>query len=233
MTTSVQELRDFVESARCIAFERVSRAVQENKLTRAAYVRFLANQYYLTKGVQKPLVRVAASEKLAKKRKLREFLWKFALEEESHYLLAIRDLEALGERAPACPLEASLWWAYFDTVLDSQPLQRLGATCVLENLGVGLGATIRPLFSTLDFLRPDTTRFLMLHLHEDVPHGAEVLDAIEAAELNVNDMVEVLTGARVAAVLYVRMIDWYFDGDVYESLQAQVARPHLSGSMAE
>ena len=78
---------------------------------------------------------------------------------------------------------AALWRAYFDSTLDSAPFQRIGCACVLENIGTGLGSIIRGLFSQVNFLRPETTRFLMLHLHEEIPHGEQILNAVREAKL--------------------------------------------------
>lgn len=213
MDTPFENLRGIVERARVKANERVCRAIGEVSFTREAYVRFLLNQYHLTNGMQKPLLRVAASERLSKKRKLREFLFRFALEEEPHYLLAASDLQALGEPTGFPPLESALWWAYFNSTLDNEPFQRLGGTCILENIGVGLGDVIKPLFKVNDFLRPDTTRFLRLHLHEEIPHGDQVFGILEQSHLETRDLDELILGARVAAVIYLRMLEWYFDSD--------------------
>lgn len=214
VASKFDELRNVVELARAKANERVRRAVDEGGLTRDAYVRFLLNQYHLTHGVQKALLRVAASERLSRKRKLREFLFKFALEEEPHFLLAESDLKALGEATAFPPLESAIWWAYFNSTLDSEPFQRLGGTCILENIGVGLGDVLKPMFATKDFLRTDTTRFLRIHLHEEIPHGDQVLGILEEAHLEERDLDELLLGARIAAVIYLRMMEWYFDSDV-------------------
>ena len=206
-------LRQVVELARAKANERVRKAKEEGAFTREAYVRFLLNQYHLTNGVQRALLRVAASARLAKKRKLRDFLFKFALDEEPHFLLAESDLKALGENTAPQPLESAIWWAYFNSTLDTEPFQRLGGTCILENIGVGLGEVLKPLFATKDFLRADTTRFLRIHLHEEIPHGDQVLGVLEEAHLEERDLDELLMGARIAAVIYLRMMEWYFDSD--------------------
>ena len=228
MNNQMHELHTLVEWARNRTNERVREAIAAERLTREAYVRFLVNQYHLTNGVQKPLLRIASSERLVRRRQLREFLFRFALEEEPHYLLAARDLEALGSGPASRPLEASLWWAYFDSVLDTQPFQRLGGTCILENIGVGLGAAIKPLFAKLDFIRPDTTRFLMVHLHEELPHGDLVLRMIGSSKLECADMEELITGARVATTLYLRMLEWYFDGDQIPAALAQTAGAEMT-----
>ena len=65
-------------------------------------------------------------------RKLRDFLYRFALEEEPHYRVA---LDELGEPPLPCPMDVSEWWAMFDRLVDEHPFTRLGATCVLENIG--------------------------------------------------------------------------------------------------
>ena len=62
---------------------------------RVVYQRYLSFQYHLTRGVQRYFMRVAASPKLARLRKLRKFFTTFANEEELHYLVAASDLKAL------------------------------------------------------------------------------------------------------------------------------------------
>lgn len=211
--SDLQSLVDLVELGRRMSNARVLRAVDENRLSRDAYVRFLTNQYYLTKGVQKSLLRVVGSNRLQRKRRLREFLYRFALEEEPHYLLALSDLEELGQPVPEQPMMAAVWRAYFDSTLEDQPFQRIGCTCVLENIGSGLGPTVKSLFQKLDFLTPNTTRFLLLHLHEEVPHGEQILAALTSSKLEPRDIAELMRGARVAVVSYLRMVEWYFHSD--------------------
>ena len=69
-----------VELARVKSNQRLRNAAAEGTLSRRSYVRFLTSEYYLTRGVQRSLLHVVASDRLARKRKLREFLttcWRF------------------------------------------------------------------------------------------------------------------------------------------------------------
>jgi hypothetical protein len=68
----IGELKALVDWARTQTNHRVCAAIAANQFTREAYVRFLSNQYHLTNGVQKPLLRVAASERLTRRRHQRE-----------------------------------------------------------------------------------------------------------------------------------------------------------------
>lgn len=182
-------------------------------IKKVSYVRYLSAQYYLTKDVQIPLLKVAASSRLARNRRLREFLFKFALEEEPHYAIALKDLEALGETLLPCPPDVFFWWSYFNSTIDAQPLQRLGATCILENVGTGIGDLVKDLITTSSFLKPSNSRFMLIHLHEELPHGTQIMNALRIAELDSRDTEELQRGAEIAALIFLRLTNWYFNKD--------------------
>lgn len=174
-------------------------------LTREIYIRYLSMQYHLTKGVQRHFLTVAAHPTLAGRRKFREFLFDFALEEEPHYRVAERDLEGLGEVPRECELDTALWWAYFDRVVLERPFVRLGTTAVLENLGVGAGALGHDLLRRAEFLTRSTTRFLEIHFHEVLPHGDQILQALTDAKVTPEEMADLVEGANTGARMYLRM----------------------------
>jgi hypothetical protein len=187
------------------------------------YVRYLSFQYHLTKGVQRHFLKVAAHPRLSGKNRLREFLFKFALEEEPHYRVAEVDLERMGQSPLPCPLDVSLWWAYFDQIVESRPFVRLGATCVLENLGAGAGALGHRLLDSAEFLTKSNTRFLTIHFHELLPHGDQILNALESAPLDGRDLAELVEGANVGAIIYFRMVGWAIYQDPLTSREFNAA----------
>ena len=183
-------------------------ALDTGGFTRERYARYLSMQHHLTKGVQRHFLIAASNPAMVDKPDLRRFLIQFALDEETHYELARRDVESLGHRLLACPLEVTLWWAYFDSVIPSRPFLRLGASCILENLGPGAGELARALLASAPFLTAENTTFLRLHLHDEVPHGDEVVDVLSRARLAESELADLECGAREGATLYLRMADW-------------------------
>lgn len=204
----MKEVLEIVETAKD-AFATHLREVQERGgLTRDMYHRYLSFQYHLTKGVQRHFLKVAGHPRLSGKNRLREFLFRFGLEEEPHYRVAEVDLERMGLDPLPCPLDVSLWWAYFDQIVEHRPFVRLGATCVLENLGTGAGALGHRLLDEASFLSKSNTRFLTIHFHEILPHGDQILGALGSAPLEPLDVEELVEGANIGAILYLRMVAW-------------------------
>ncbi len=177
------------------------------------YVRYLSMQFHLTKEVQRHFLRAASHSSLATKPKLREFLVNFGFEEELHYRIAEKDLENLGQPLLPAPLDVKLWWAYFDSVVDTRPFVRLGATCILENLGSGSIDVARRLLQSAPFVTERTARFMQIHMHEELPHGEQILAALASANLDAAQLSDLAEGAIVGATLYLRMVDWVFQGE--------------------
>lgn len=178
------------------------------QMTPDKYVRYLSFQYHLTRGVQRHFLAVAAHPAMAGRRRLRDFLYRFALEEEPHFDVARHDLQSMGAEPLPCPLDVKLWWAYFDQIVNVRPFVRLGATCVLENLGAGAGELGHRLLSETAFLNEQNTRFLQIHFHEDLPHGDQIVAVLQKAELIEPEIRDLLEGARTGAILYLRMARW-------------------------
>lgn len=197
-----------VEKAKEVFRKDLENLDSKGGLTNEIYHRYLSFQYHLTKGVQRAFMKCAGHPDLAGKNQLREFLFKLAIEEEPHYRVAEIDLERMGLKPLACPLDAALWWSYFDEIVEERPFVRLGATCILENLGAGVGVVGRGLLEKAPFLTKYNTRFLEIHFHEILPHGDQIISALETAPLNqenVNDLVE---GANTGAIIYLRLSRW-------------------------
>jgi hypothetical protein len=170
-------------------------------------------QFHLTKDVQRHFFIAASHPGLATKGKLRDFLVAFGLEEEMHYRIASKDIENLGQPILPIPLNVKLWWAYFDSIIYSRPFIRLGATCVLENLGSGGSTVVKRLLKNAPFINERTSRFILIHLHEELPHGDWIVSVLNNTELDNTNLEDLQEGAEMGATLYLRMVDWAFETD--------------------
>ena len=158
--------------------------------------------------MQRYFLAIAAHPDLARRRTLREFLFRFANEEELHYLVAANDLHKLGMRPLPMPFDVELWHHYFKTVVIDRPFVRLGAATILENIADGVAKEWVRKALVGDFLTRDNTKFLVLHQHETLPHGDQILSAIESGELEPRHYRDLIEGARKGTVLYLRMAEW-------------------------
>ena len=156
---------------------------------------------------------ITAHPALARRKKLRDFLYNFALEEEPHFSVAEDDLDNMGEKPLPIPFDVELWWAYFNSIVPTRPFVRLGATCVLENLGPGAGALGREMLAATPFLNKLNTRFLEIHFHEVLPHGDQIIQAMTSVPLAEQEIADCREGAVNGAIMYLRMAAWVFRDD--------------------
>jgi hypothetical protein len=209
----MKQVLDVVNRSRAIFRDKLLGLEMTGGLTLDRYVRFLSMQYHLTKDVQRHFFACAAHPTMAHKKTLRKFLINFGQEEELHFLIAAKDLENLDAPIqPAC-LDVQLWWAFFNQIVSAKPFIRLGATCILENISSGNGDVIKKLMSSAGYLNPRNTRFLVIHQHEELPHGDQILDALNSADLSQDDIHDLEEGAKVGMTLYLRMFEWVIKGN--------------------
>ena len=95
-TCDLTQVLEVVGRAKSTFADRLQAVEENGGLTEDMYVRYLSFQYHLTKGVQRAFFKVAGHPQLSGKNRLRQFLFKFALEEEPHYKVAEVDLERMG-----------------------------------------------------------------------------------------------------------------------------------------
>src|SRR5688572_11082014 len=133
----MQVLMDVITAAQEELAIVLGKALASGPLSVSQYQRYLSMQYHLTRGVQGYFLRAAAHDDLARRRRLRRFLFDFANEEELHYQVAEADLQRMGLPVLPLPLDVTLWHAHFGAVVDRWPFLRLGAACVLENIAGG------------------------------------------------------------------------------------------------
>ncbi len=210
----LREANDLPDLYSCIAEaqERFAALLKsyllDHQTTVDQYIRYLSFQYHLTKDVQRYFLTIAAHPDLARRRALREFLYRFANEEELHYLVAASDLAKLGMRPLPVPFDVELWHRYFTDVVVDRPFVRLGAAAILENISDGPAREWVRKALQGSFLTRDNTKFLVLHQHEVLPHGNQILAAVEDGGLEPRHFADLIEGARKGTVLYLRMAEW-------------------------
>jgi hypothetical protein len=209
----MSKISDLIKQSQQEFKSLLSQIATNGGLTKERYIRFLNMQYHLTNGVQKHFFALAANSNLGKKPGLRDWLLQFGKEEEHHYLVAASDLKELGEKVDECPLDVKLWWLYFDSILPTHPFQRLGATCILENISSGSVDVLDGLIQKSGFLTPRNLKFLTIHRHgPNLDHGNQIVAALEKADLDQSEWDDVLLGAEIATLLYLRLSRWVISG---------------------
>jgi hypothetical protein len=184
-----------------------------NGLEKEQYMRYLQIQYHLTKGVQGTFLGIAGHGDTRKYKALRQFLVNFGYEEEMHYKLAEKDLRELDSEPGQMPFVVELWWAYQKDILPTKPMERLGATAVLENIGNYAAPIIKELFAEADFITLKNSTFTQVHMHEELPHGDQIMDALAHENFSEVHQSQILEGATRATWLYVSIIyDWIITG---------------------
>lgn len=214
----MQRIQPIISRAQEELATLIARAMGTRDLTPGLYQRYLSMQYHLTRGVQRYFITAAAHRSLAKRRPLRKFLFEFANEEELHYIVAGNDLHKLGLDLLAEPFDVTLWHTYFEKIVVTRPFIRLGAACVLENISAGAARALVREALAAPFLTRDNTKFLVLHQHETLPHGEQIIAALSGASLEGTQIHDVLLGARQGTVMYLRMAEWALNPDSISTL---------------
>jgi len=230
MNYSAEDLNKVVAEARERFTELVIKCTCTTGITPRMYQRYLSMQYHLTRGVQRYFFAAAAHSDFSRMPRFRKFLCSFASEEELHFLLAAMDLKEMGLSILSAPLDVELWHAYFSAEVLKRPFVRIGAACVLENLS---GSENSQLFRRLlgaSFLTSDNTKFLVLHMHEAVPHGKQIVAALLSEDLKASQLQDLVEGASKGATMYLRMAEWAMDET---SLSAWSSKPGIVKIPAE
>jgi len=192
--------------------KRLKDLILENNLPQKGfsliqYQKYLQMQYHLTNGVQRHFFAMAANYNFHNKKSFRNFLIKFAIEEENHFLLAQKDLHNTGGEIGPIPLDVKLWWSYFDTIVDTSPMIRLGATCVLENIASFAKDEIKATMQNTPFLNAKNTSFIVIHQHEELPHGDEIISALNHYGPSEKELQELHQGAIEGGTIFLRLIE--------------------------
>lgn len=194
--------------------EMLQRFESKGEFPRDAYIRYLSNQYHLTRPVIAHFFVCAAHPSMTKRTKFREFLIEFGKEEELHYSIAATDLAAL-DAEPEQPIEAVLEWqkVFWSACLD-KPMFRLGATCVLENITVKADKVLVKLLSGSKYLTPKNTVFVQIHRHgENLPHGDQILEELGKLNLTDEEAEQLRAGSQKAVELSKKFMDYIESGN--------------------
>jgi len=210
----MENVIEIVNKANVLFYNKLS-ILDKNTLEKEQYIRYLQMQYHLTNGVQESFLSLASHPETRKYKGLRKFLIQFAYEEEMHYKLAEHDLKELGEQTGEVPFLVEVWWQYQRKVIKDNPFQRLGTTCILENIGNHSAKMLKGIMAKAPFITQRNTSFIQVHMHEVLPHGDQIVEALDSAKLNEYHTQELVSGALKGSWLYARIIDWVLDGDAY------------------
>ncbi len=211
----MDDIRKEIVSAQNEFRNKISMLKEKGGLTKQRYGRFLTCQYHLTQGVQNHFYRIAANSEMAKRPKFRDWLVKFGKEEEFHFKVAEKDLQALDMVPGECPIDVKLWWLYFDSVVDERPFVRLGGTCILENISDKSADLLDEMIATSEFMTKENTRFLTIHRHgPNLAHGEEIIEALTQAKLTEQDSKDLIDGCRYAKTFYLRFLHWMVTGQL-------------------
>ena len=94
-------------------------------------------------------------------------------------------------------------------------MERLGATAVLENIGNYASPQIKQMLSNTNFINHSNTSFIQVHMHEELPHGDQILEALSQENFSDKHMSQLVEGARRARWLYSSTIfDWILNGEL-------------------
>jgi len=210
----MKELLNEIENANQY-FAKKFKPFEDKGISKEQYVRFLQMQYHLTKGVQGSFLGIASHPETRNYRKLRPFLVNFGYEEEMHYKLAEADLRELNEVPKEIPFSVELWWQYQKHAVKVKPLERLGATAILENIGNFAAPIIKKVMSNSSFLTLKNTTFVKLHMHEELPHGDQIIEILSKEKFSDKHQQQLIEGAKRAKWLYASTIyDWILNGEL-------------------
>jgi hypothetical protein len=210
-STASKTLAGAIDNSRSLFRALLKRHVSSDGASMEQYKRYLTMQFHLTREVQTYFIAAAGHRDLARRRHLRKFLIEFANEEELHYLVAANDLAALGLEVGPMPFDVVLWHSYFKSIVSQRPFVRLGAACILENISGGEAREETNRALKAPFLNRANSKFLVLHQHETLPHGDQILDALDRADLSEAHLSDLAFGASAGTVIYLRMAEWALD----------------------
>lgn len=134
------------------------------------YERFLNMMYHYTK---KSGARLEWAAEHSPHEDLRAFFTKLAKEEAGHYRLAEADLKALGKtlQSDEPPAQVRDFERFWEGLGTQRFCGYLGALYVLENVGEHMQQAALGSLGMLP-LKKEQVRFIMVHLQDDVEHGA-------------------------------------------------------------
>lgn len=209
----LSNLDECILQAQSLLARLLATALDGRPASRDQYARYLSFQYHLVKDVQADFLAAADHHDLARRHTLRDFLLRFANEEEARHLVAAKDLAAMGRTPLPVNIDVELWHAYFRPITRERPLIRVGAAALVENMVAGPASQRMERALQGSFLTGSNTRFVLQHWREGRTPGREILDALHGADLERRHVQDLVEGADKATVLHLRMFEWALESD--------------------
>ena len=64
------------------------------------------------------------------------------------------------------------------------------------------------MLGSVEFLNEKNTRFLEIHFHEVLPHGDQIIEALDAVRLSRKELADIVEGANTGSIIYLRLARW-------------------------
>lgn len=172
------------EHAEYIENNELLRLVASGRMTRQHYIAYLRETYHLVRHTPRMLA-LGGARLTDDKRAIRNWFFEQILEENSHDLFCVKDLQHLGEN-PEVILDsqpgAGAWGMitqnYFMATYGN-PIGILGVATATEGLGAQFGSKFADLLNDKYGLPGNAVTFLRSHGGFDVKHLEEAVEAIE------------------------------------------------------
>lgn len=172
-------------------------------------VRLWSLRWGLARGTRRRYLTLATLFDLAGHGALRNVVYRWATDDESHERVAEAALWDLGADAGELPLDAKLWGAYLDAIVVEQPWLTCGAMGAWEELAataIELGEQRTARASRL----PVTT------FGDRASRWEELTAALRGETLDVDEMTALVDGISTARVIGLRMVRWALGRDEAE-----------------
>lgn len=184
----------------------VSKAIREYPWeNKQAYAEYLAQTYYYVCHSIRLLATAAARFSQADQAFHRRFL-KHAEEENSHELMALRDLQKLGYKIEDFPESAYTKMMYeiqYYKIEHIDPISLMGYILILETVA---GKDFKWLHEkTLSLYTKDCVKFIQVHADDDPDHIEKALEVIN--KLEPHRLVEINTAMEQSAICYSQMLE--------------------------
>ena len=181
--SSVAKVRSTYEQA----VEEVAHAFLSFPWTkRACYAEYLAQTFYYVRYSTALLATAAGRFDPITEAKYQKRFSRHVAEEQGHDLLALRDLEGLGDSIqnhPEMDETRMFWEPQFCKIERKHPSAMLGYILILEGAAVKVG---HQLHNTVVPLYGEATAFIRVHSEDDIEHiekALALLDGLDDAKL--------------------------------------------------
>ncbi|MBN9538211.1 MAG: hypothetical protein BGN99_20340 [Alphaproteobacteria bacterium 65-37] len=216
---TLSTLERSIRTAQLHLAELLATSVNGRATTPDPRARYLSFQFHLTRDVPTYFMAIAGHRDLAWRRKLRDFLYRFANDEELHHQAVAQDLLALGLTPPPISADVELWHGYFRSVVGERPFVKLGAAAILQTISDGPARRwVRQILQG-DSPSESAARPAMLYRSDGPPHGMPILTALRDAALEQRHFHDLVEGAESGTALYLRMVEWALQPDLPSRLR--------------